>query len=108
MAMDPVIFNQRVEQLLEPTIKSAIKTRDAYRHEGFQHRQESLRLGPKPRPCTECDLVTVRTVQFVLYAWGTKKEHWKRICTGCDRKVNLANGLKDIKKEALQPVDNSV
>jgi hypothetical protein len=106
--MDPVIFNQRVEQLLEPTVKRAIKTRDAYRHAGFQHRQDSVRLGPKPTPCGECDLVTVRTVQFVLYAWGTKKEHWKRICTGCDRRQDLANGLKDIKKEALQSQDNSV
>jgi hypothetical protein len=97
--MDPTIFNQRVDELLEPALKSTIRTPPTYRHADWHPRMESIRLAPKSKPCVDCGIeVKDRRIHYVLYAINSPKEHWKKICTGCDRKTILNNGLKDIKK----------
>lgn len=49
------------------------------------------------QPCEDCeDLVKNRVVDYVVYALGTKNQHWKKCCRECGRKDRISHPLKKL------------
>lgn len=95
MSMEPKFFNNLVETLLEP--KNLGTRQKPYRHE--EHiLDEQIKLIPKDelRPCGDCaQPVKNRTIHYVVYAMGTKNQHWKKCCTVCGEKQEIRHPFLD-------------
>jgi len=101
--MEPVKFTVLVNELLEPKLKRYIEYRlkQPSVNKPDSYRDDSLALRPKEKrmPCNDCgDIVSGRVVEYVIYAHGTKNQHWKKCCNICNAKTKMKNGLKDIEK----------
>lgn len=91
MSMNPKHFNTLVETLLEP--KNMGTRQKPYRHEDHIL-DDFIKLIPKdqPRPCSDCaQPVRNRTVHFVVYALGSKNQHWKKCCMVCGDKQEISH-----------------
>jgi len=92
--MEPKIFNDLVDELLEPNLKSYIQKKNRNLDE---YREQSITLVPKAKECDECELVVKnRKVVYYLKHHNTSKSQWWRKCIGCGKKNALLNGLKDV------------
>ena len=98
--MEPTKFNELVDELLEPKLKSHIQKRSKYPYLWNDNPHESsVALRPKARACDDCDKTVIGRVIFIeKRAVGTKKEFWQKRCGECNKRTPLTNGLKDIKK----------
>jgi len=93
--MKQIFFNSLVETLLEP--KNAGTRKNPYKH-ADHIRDEIIKLVPKGQPekCRDCDLeVANRTVHYVVYALGSKNQHWKRCCVNCGEKTEIKHPFED-------------
>ena len=86
-------FNSLVENLLEP--KNAGTKKNPYHHE--RHiADDIIKLVPRgqPKPCGDCGLeVANRTVHYIVYAVGSKNQHWKKCCQNCGEKIVVKHPL---------------
>ena len=79
-------FNSLVENLLEP--KNLTTRKNPYHHN--DHIIDNfIKLVPRGQPklCSDCDLeVANRVVHYIVYAIGSKNQHWKKCCQNCGEK----------------------
>ena len=83
--MDPIIFQQRVNELCETARRN---------YPGSDRTQtpqeDSFRLVARPvqEICSDCGLcVEGRRVDYSLYQWRTKHPKWRKNCSICRKKT---------------------
>jgi len=101
--MEQTKFTVLVNELLEPKFKAKIEQRLKFPSckKTDNHREDSTILRPRhsPQPCSDCgEIVSGRVVEYVIYAIGSKNQHWKKCCNLCKKKTKMERGLKDIEK----------
>lgn len=97
-------FDNIVDTLLQPVLKSHTAKMAKYNTEDAIRRETSIRLAPKPelKPCEDCaDLVANRVIHISVKMMNTNYPFWEKKCLHCDKRERVSYYRK---KEGKKPV----